>query len=215
MLEIDNCPVCNTACKLEYGIGEVGKNEHRIEIAYATCKTCKTKWRRKNDPQNLGKLIYEKWSCRIPATSIPFPFVGGGIKVSPKWCRWQFVTERRISVGTSNAKEAKETAVPVKKDYDETISLEKRNPARYEFDLVKNDEVKGEISSDSPMTVWFMDEENMDRYDNRRRHDVEDGTEDVYQARISFKARKKGLWYIVIENKEKTPTKVKVHIYST
>lgn len=65
MPEIDNCPVCNTTCELEYGLEEAVGSEYERAVLYATCKTCKTRWRRRDDPEDVGRLIYERWACRI------------------------------------------------------------------------------------------------------------------------------------------------------
>ena len=61
MPEIDNCPVCNTTCELEFGLEEAIGTEITRELPYATCKICKTRWRRRDDPDVTGKMIYEKW----------------------------------------------------------------------------------------------------------------------------------------------------------
>ena len=58
IVEIDNCPVCNTTCELEFGLKDLGDEDER-EIAYATCKTCKTRWRRIDDPKVPGRIMYE------------------------------------------------------------------------------------------------------------------------------------------------------------
>lgn len=100
MKEVDNCPMCGTTCELELGLEESIGFEDEREIMYATCKTCKTRWRRREDFNVLGKFIYEKWSCRIPEINIPFPFVGGGIKIHARWCRWVKLREKQLPVGT-------------------------------------------------------------------------------------------------------------------
>lgn len=96
MPEIDNCPVCNTTCELEFGLEEGVGAEYGREISYATCRTCKIRWRRRDDPKIFGNMIYEKWACRIPEITIPIPFIGGGIKLHSRWCRWVKVKERQI-----------------------------------------------------------------------------------------------------------------------
>lgn len=102
--EIDNCPVCNTSCELEYGFEkgayEVGLEEKEIEIVYATCKTCGIRWRRREEYLDKSKMkaIYEKWAYRIPEINLSIPFIGSVLKVGPKCGRWVSVKEKPIPV---------------------------------------------------------------------------------------------------------------------
>jgi len=85
--EIDNCPVCGRPCELEIDFEDSTELEDDlgVEVAYATCKTCKTRWRRREDPKDLGKRIYEKWAYRLPKENIG---------------RWVRIGERRLPVGS-------------------------------------------------------------------------------------------------------------------
>ncbi len=203
MKEVDDCPVCNTTCEVE---NEFGK------VIYATCETCKTRWRRRDDREDHGKMMYEKWACRIPETKIPFPFVGGGIKLREGWCRWKKIKERRIPV---RSRENGMQSNREEKTFEETVSLAARECAFYDFKLSKGGKVKGEVHSDTPVDVLFLDEENSDKFDRGKRFEEADSTEGVYEAKLDFTASKKGLWSVAIDNRSKTRTKVKVHLYSS
>jgi hypothetical protein len=87
LTEIDDCPVCGRPCKLEITYEESTGFEcdMGIEVAYATCKTCKTRWRKREDPTDLGKRTYEKWAYRLPKESIG---------------RWVKIVERHLPVGS-------------------------------------------------------------------------------------------------------------------
>ena len=104
MSEIDNCPICNTTCELEYGFEkgayEEGLEEEKMEIGYATCKTCGTRWRRREEYLSKSKMkaVYEKWAYRIPETNLSIPLIGSILKFGPRWGRWIRVKEKLIPV---------------------------------------------------------------------------------------------------------------------
>lgn len=216
MQEIDNCPICNTTCELEYGLekgagGKIGESEK--EILYSTCKTCKTRWRRKDDPEVTGKLIYEKWECRIPEISLPIPFIGGGIKLRPRLCRWTRIEERQLPVSTLGMT-SEEVLTQKGKTVEETIAIGRKEYAFYDFKLIRGDKVEGKIISGEPVDSWFLDEENFDKFCRDRGFEPEDVNQGIYEAKIEFRARKKGLWFVVIENSQRVSAKVKVNLYS-
>jgi hypothetical protein len=197
MAERDNCPKCKTICPLQI----------EAKIAYATCKTCKTKWRRREDTEVPGGLIYEIWACRIPEMNIPFPFVGGGIKLPKRSCRWKKVKEVHVS--------APKNGTEFRRKVDEITSIKANDYAGYYWTLSKGDKIKGEISSDACIDIWFLDEMNYQKFHKRRRFEEEDGTIDVYEAKsLEFTAPRKGVWYVVLNSKNKTRIKVTVHLYA-
>ena len=104
--EVDNCPVCNTTCELEYGLQkgayEGGLEEGGIQIGYATCKTCETRWRRREEylGKSTKKAIYEKWAYRIPEINLSIPLIGSLLKLGPRWGRWVLVKEKLIPVAS-------------------------------------------------------------------------------------------------------------------
>ncbi len=199
MLETDNCPVCGTLCVLELGC--------------ATCKTCKTRWRRRED-RAAGSIIYEKWAYRIPEISIPFPTVGGGIKLPPRSGRW-------IRLKEIQQADVKPEQIPIaqplskQKTLAEELTLVRPHAtALYNSRLSKGDRIKGEVTSDIPINVLFMDEINADKIERGKKNESKDGTYDVYQTKILFTAPRKGNWFVALENKSKTPAKVKVYLYT-
>lgn len=206
MSETDVCPVCGTKCQVECD------SEGRRGNVHAVCSTCGTKWRRR---ESHGKLIYEKWAHRIPELNIAIPFVGGGAKLGPRWFRWVKIRKKWLSpnVLPKIIKDEQLTS-KIGKTYYEKASIKAHDYAFYPFELLRGDIVKGEIASDVPINVWFLDEENFDRLERRKSFEETDGTEAVYETKPVFKAPRKGTWLIVIENKNKFRTKVSVHLYS-
>jgi len=107
--EVDNCPVCNTTCELEFGFEkgayEQGLEGEKREIAYATCKTCRTRWRRREEylGKSQMKAVYEKWTYRIPPISLPIPFIGSVFNLSRRWGKWEKVKEKPIPVTSLQA----------------------------------------------------------------------------------------------------------------
>jgi len=155
MPEIDNCPICNTTCELEYGVEEGAGAEIEREISYATCKTCKTRWRRRDDPKVFGKMIYEKWACRIPEITLPIPFMGGGLKLRPRWCRWVKVREKSIPVGYE-VLPSEDISRPKQIVANETISIKKREFLEYSVKLKRGDTLKGRYTQmlQSTFILW-------------------------------------------------------------
>jgi hypothetical protein len=203
MPETDSCPVGDTTCLFEYG-------------SETTCKTCKTRWRKREDPHLKSRIIYEKWSCRIPNLNIPFPFVGGGIKVSPHWCRWVKVKEVQISSIDKPKHERTQEVLQKNKIYEETISILPKKFSFYIFELTRKERVKGEISSLSsvPVDVLFLDKRNFAKYEDDRNFVCKDSYEGIYDGKIDFEASSKGLWFVAIENKSKSEIRAKVKPYS-
>jgi len=217
MPEIDNCPICNTTCELEYGVEEGAGAEIGREISYATCKTCKTRWRRRDDPKVFGKMIYEKWACRIPAVTLPFPFVGGGIKFPPRWCRWVKVREKSIPVGFERGMEttpSEDVFRPTQIVANETISIKKREFYEYSVKLKRGDILKGEIHSNAPINIYFMDEQNyFEGFARDKIFVYEHGSENFWEGSIEYFVPKKDEWFFILENEGKESAKVKVYLY--
>ena len=213
MKEIDNCPVCNTTCELEYGLEEPVGSEYEVEITYATCKTCKTRWRRRDDPKEFGKLIYEKWACLIPEITIPIPLMGGGIKLRPRWCRWVKAKEKSIPVGGHEMAPSEDEFRPKEVVANETVSIKKREYQEYGVKLKKGETLKGEIRSDAPINIYFMNEQNLDKYVRDKAFEFEDGSENFWEGTIEYSVPKKDDWFLVLENEGKESVKVKVYLY--
>lgn len=96
----------------------------------------------------------------------------------------------------------------------ERIVVDASDGYSYEFGLVKGDHLRGEITSTSPIDVFFVDEFNFDKWNRGRRYfEPEDSNNSVLETNIDYIAPKKGKWYVIIENNGRKPTTVKVQLY--
>lgn len=123
--------------------------------------------------------------------------------------------------GTAKPKEGK-------KEQEQGLTLEKKDTLReetilvspnelgyyYEFELVKDDHLKGEIGSTEPIDIYFVDSINFDKWDRGLvSWDSEDCNEAVLETKIDYLAPKKGTWYLLIENNGRKTARVRVHLY--
>lgn len=95
----------------------------------------------------------------------------------------------------------------------ETIFVTPDNGYSYEFELMKGNHLKGEISSDGPIDIYFVDDENFDKWDKNRRFDSEDCNEGVLETNIDYEVPREGTWYLIIENNGRKSVRVKVLLY--
>ncbi len=95
----------------------------------------------------------------------------------------------------------------------ETILASPNDGYSYEFELMKDDHLKGEIVSTEPIDVYFVDSINFDRWERDKRFDPEDCNEAVLEAKIDYLVPRKGTWFLLIENNGRKKAKVKVHLY--
>jgi hypothetical protein len=87
-----------------------------------------TRWRRRDDPVVVGRMIYEKWACRIPDTAINVPIIGWNLKLRSRWCRWVKLKEKQLPVGTINEEVSDEKYIVA----DETVSIKKKEFQEYD-----------------------------------------------------------------------------------
>lgn len=118
------------------------------------------------------------------------------------------------------------TAKPKEGKKEQGLTLEKKDALReetilaspngdyfYEFELAKDDHLKGEIVSTERIDIYFVDSINFDKWDRGVRFDCEDCNEAVLETKIDYLVPKKGTWYMLIENNGRKIAKVKVHLY--
>ena len=83
----------------------------------------------------------------------------------------------------------------------------------YEFELSRGEHLKGEISSDSPIDIYFVDNANFKKWDKNRTFDNEYCNESVLETMIDYVAPRKGTWYLIMENNGRKSAIVKVCLY--
>jgi hypothetical protein len=96
----------------------------------------------------------------------------------------------------------------------ETIVVSPSDGYSYEFDLMKGDHLKGEITSTSPIDVLFVDELSFDKWSNGRKYfEPEASNDSVLETSIDYVAPRKGKWYVIVENNGRKSATVKVQLY--
>lgn len=84
----------------------------------------------------------------------------------------------------------------------------------YEFELMKNDHLRGEIFSSSPVDVYFLDEFNFNKWNNGRKYfEPENSSEAILECNIDYEVVKEGSWYLIIENNGRKSATVKIRLY--
>jgi hypothetical protein len=94
----------------------------------------------------------------------------------------------------------------------ETIVVSPTAGYSYEFELLRGDRVKGDISSTSSIDIYFLDDTNFDKWERDKSHEPEDCNEGVLETNIGYEAPRKGIWYVVIENNGRKSATVKVNL---
>jgi hypothetical protein len=118
--------------------------------------------------------------------------------------------------GAQNLPEESENLQDEKKETlrKETIVVAPSDGYSYEFDLMKGDHLRGEITSTSSIDVFFVDESSFDKWNRGRRYfEPENSNNSVLETDIDYVAPKKGKWYVLIENNGRKSTTVKVRLY--
>ena len=95
----------------------------------------------------------------------------------------------------------------------ETISVSPIDDYYYELELEKNKPLKGLITSDYPVSVYFLDEKNYRKWDKDKNYDCEGCYESVLKAEIKFDVPKDGTWFVTIENNGRRTAKTRVMLY--
>lgn len=100
---------------------------------------------------------------------------------------------------------------------DETIRISPQDASYYYvFELKKGEILKGEISSDNHIDIYFVDNTNFKKWDKGRVFfDCEYSNESVLKTKIDYLVPRRGTWYVLIENNGKKTAIVKVYLYLT
>ena len=96
---------------------------------------------------------------------------------------------------------------------EETIRISPDHVHYYVFELERDDTLKGEISSDSHIDIYFVNSTNFKKWDKGRTFDSEYSTESVLETKIDYEVPRKGTWYMLMENNGRKTAIVKVFLY--
>jgi len=96
---------------------------------------------------------------------------------------------------------------------EETIRVGRDDGYHYELELKRGEHLKGEISSDGPINIYFVNNTNFKKWDKDRIFNYEDCNESVLEAKIDYVVPRKGTWYLLIENDGRKTARVKIRLY--
>ena len=96
---------------------------------------------------------------------------------------------------------------------DETIRASPDHAYYYEFELERDDILKGEISSTSHLDIYFVNKTNFKKWDKERDFNSECSNESVLKTKINYEAPRSGTWYLLMENNGRKTAIVKVYLY--
>lgn len=96
---------------------------------------------------------------------------------------------------------------------EEIIRVSPRDAFYYELELERGDNLKGEISSDSHIDVYFVNKTNFKKWDKDRTFNYEYCHESVLKTKIDYEVPKRGIWYLLIENNGSKTAIVETCVY--
>lgn len=96
---------------------------------------------------------------------------------------------------------------------EETIHVSPKRGYSYEFELTRGDHLKGEISSDEPIDIYFVDNVNFRKWEKDRTFYYESSNESILETKIDYEVPRKGTWYLLIENNGRESAIVEVRLY--
>lgn len=95
---------------------------------------------------------------------------------------------------------------------EETTVLDTEEYLSYEFDLTKDEELDGNVSSDEMISFYFLSRYGLSKFENDKEFSYEYGSEGVLKAKINFIPPRAGKWYLVIENEEENRATVTIRL---
>ena len=97
---------------------------------------------------------------------------------------------------------------------EETISIPPEAGSYYDFQLKRGKHLKGEISSDVPIDIYFVDNTNFRKWQKEIDFNYVYCNEWVLETKIDYVVPKKGTWYLLLDNNdERKPALVKMGLY--
>ena len=80
----------------------------------------------------------------------------------------------------------------------------------YEFELLRGENLKGVISSSSPIDIYLIDNNNFNNWMNGKPFDFECSNKSVFEMKIDYLAPRNGTWYVLTENNGRKKAKVEI-----
>jgi hypothetical protein len=96
---------------------------------------------------------------------------------------------------------------------EETCVLKSKEYVSYDIDLDQQRTVKGEITSDKPISFYFLSGYSFSLYENDEDFSYDYGAEDILEKKINFTPMKTATRYVVAENEGKYTATVKIRLF--
>lgn len=119
----------------------------------------------------------------------------------------------KVNVNVPSEKRGNEQNLEEEILRNETISVRPSLGFAYELELKRGDSVKGKITSNSPVDIYFLDIDNFEKWDKDKRFNPEHSSESVLDTQIDFGVPKRGKWFLIIENNGRKLATVEVLLY--
>ena len=85
----------------------------------------------------------------------------------------------------------------------------------YDFELKKDEHLKGIISSNNPIDIYIINEINYKKWLKDENFNYEFLTESIYKTNIDFKVPRRGTWYLILKMSGSKSAKVEVNVQKT
>lgn len=96
---------------------------------------------------------------------------------------------------------------------EETCEVEGEGYVFYTLDLRKGKMVKGKVSSDETINLFFLTKYGFTNFEKNRDFSYDYGGESILKKKIRFTPSKTGVCYLVIENEGEDPATVDIHLF--
>ena len=126
----------------------------------------------------------------------------------------KLTSEVRVKQKEERRDQKQETMTKEKNVFkDETIRASPDHAYYYEFELERDDILKGEISSTSHLDIYFVNKTNFKKWDKGRDFNSECTNESVLKTKIEYEVPRSGTWYLLMENNGRKTAIVEVYLY--
>jgi hypothetical protein len=95
----------------------------------------------------------------------------------------------------------------------ETIVVRPHDGYGYDFEFMRGEHLRGEISSTNPVDVYFVDEPNFIKWTKNKLFNEQYSNGAVLETNIDYVVPKKGKWFVIIDNEGRKSATVKISLY--
>ena len=121
--------------------------------------------------------------------------------------------KEKIRLSTIEKKQENSQQKQYESILEETCIIESEEYISYDLDLGANEVVKGEITSDKEINVFFLTKHGFRCFENGEDFSYEYGAENVLEKRITFQPSRTARRYLVVENEGEDSAEVVIHLF--